>query len=221
MNVLGSEYSFVTTSSYAILCIAGDILSLVIQAIGGGMASAADTSQGQKNGADVMVAGIFIQVAIMTFYSIVLVAYIIRWWINKPFTRQVDLFAWWPNFMRMKRHRKNRQLTRTPSPFIVPQQKGQDFEQQSQDSRFSHRISNNPFSIFFTQKDFRNAKIELAVCVLTTTLIYVRSIYRAIELIDGWTGPVISNQALFNGMDAALMVSFVAAIPTGHISNIS
>lgn len=34
-----------------------------------------------------------------------------------------------------------------------------------------------------------------------------RSIYRAIELLEGWSGPIIENQGLFDGLDGVLMVS--------------
>lgn len=34
-----------------------------------------------------------------------------------------------------------------------------------------------------------------------------RSVYRSIELLRGWTGPVALNQNLFLALDALLMVS--------------
>ena len=42
---------------------------------------------------------------------------------------------------------------------------------------------------------------------LTRCVRIVRSIYRAIELLEGWSGPIIENQGLFDGLDGALMVS--------------
>jgi hypothetical protein len=46
-------------------------------------------------------------------------------------------------------------------------------------------------------------RLELTLC----TLGLGRSIYRAIELLEGWSGPIIENQGLFDGLDGALMVS--------------
>jgi hypothetical protein len=39
------------------------------------------------------------------------------------------------------------------------------------------------------------------------SLTFNRSIYRSIELLRGWTGPVAVNEPLFLGMDATMMVS--------------
>lgn len=44
--VLGSKYSFIHPLSYTIVFVIGDLISLVIQAIGGGQASAAETLEG-------------------------------------------------------------------------------------------------------------------------------------------------------------------------------
>ncbi|EPQ52029.1 RTA1-domain-containing protein [Gloeophyllum trabeum ATCC 11539] len=47
----------------------------------------------------------------------------------------------------------------------------------------------------------------LAVGVgLSTLFLYVRAIYRTIELADGWLGHVIRVQAYFDGMDGAMVV---------------
>ncbi|KAI0310094.1 RTA1 like protein, partial [Amylostereum chailletii] len=49
-------------------------------------------------------------------------------------------------------------------------------------------------------------KLMLAGMTLMTIFIFVRSIYRSIELSDGWTGAVISTQWLFNVFDGAMIV---------------
>lgn len=45
--VLGTKYSFIHPLSYTIVFVLGDLISLVIQAIGGGQASAAETLEGK------------------------------------------------------------------------------------------------------------------------------------------------------------------------------
>lgn len=62
MKILGQEYSWIHPTSYAIVAITGDIISLVVQAAGGGLASGANTPEGQNNGAYIMVGGVFWQV---------------------------------------------------------------------------------------------------------------------------------------------------------------
>lgn len=46
--VLGTRYSFIHPLSYTIVFVTGDVISLVIQAIGGGKASAAETLDGES-----------------------------------------------------------------------------------------------------------------------------------------------------------------------------
>jgi hypothetical protein len=67
----------------------------------------------------------------------------------------------------------------------------------------------------------RGVSIIVAMLSFTTLLIVIRwvyhlwplsipltasSVYRSVELTDGWSGPVAINQGLFLGMDAFLMV---------------
>ncbi|KAG8855591.1 hypothetical protein FRB96_006785 [Tulasnella sp. 330] len=46
-----------------------------------------------------------------------------------------------------------------------------------------------------------NVKKMIKGLIIATILVYVRSIYRTIELLDGWTGPIITDQALFDLFD--------------------
>jgi len=71
INYLGPQYSPLRPRTYLILFVTGDVISLVIQAAGGGMASAADTLDGANKGADVMLAGIVFQLIIMlAFFTV-------------------------------------------------------------------------------------------------------------------------------------------------------
>jgi hypothetical protein len=62
MNILGRQYSWIHPTSYAIVAIVGDVISLVVQAVGGALASVADDRKGQDDGAYIMVGGVFWQV---------------------------------------------------------------------------------------------------------------------------------------------------------------
>lgn len=52
--ILGAQYSFIHPVSYTIIFVIGDMISLIIQAVGGGRASAAETNEAADNGAMVM-----------------------------------------------------------------------------------------------------------------------------------------------------------------------
>ncbi|SPJ85728.1 uncharacterized protein FTOL_11511 [Fusarium torulosum] len=45
----------------------------------------------------------------------------------------------------------------------------------------------------------------VSVCI-SLTMIFVRSIYRTIELIQGWEGYLITHERFFIGVDAATMI---------------
>ncbi|KAG8715491.1 hypothetical protein FRC11_003797 [Ceratobasidium sp. 423] len=51
---------------------------------------------------------------------------------------------------------------------------------------------------------------------ISTLFIYIRSIYRTIELLDGWTGPIITNQLYFDVLDGMPIVVAMYAINIFH-----
>lgn len=65
----------------------------------------------------------------------------------------------------------------------------------------------------------RKGKILIAAMVFSTVLIFIRSVYRTIELLDGWDGPIISNEALFVGLDALMVFLAVAVFNVVHPGN--
>ncbi|KAG8797840.1 hypothetical protein FRB91_000777 [Serendipita sp. 411] len=46
-----------------------------------------------------------------------------------------------------------------------------------------------------------NTKLMLLGLIVSSVFLFIRAIYRTIELNDGWDGSVITNQALFNWLD--------------------
>ncbi|KAF8157813.1 RTA1-like protein [Crassisporium funariophilum] len=52
--------------------------------------------------------------------------------------------------------------------------------------------------------------------VISTTCLFVRAIYRTVELADGWNGKVISNQLLFNLFDGAMVVIAIYTLNIAH-----
>ncbi|BGP37546.1 Envelope glycoprotein gp160 [Rhodotorula kratochvilovae] len=75
------EKSWLSGNWFKTVFITADVVSLVIQAIGGGMAGSAvgtTNEQQMRNGSDIMLAGIVIQLAVMVFF----VAYMVIWYIK-------------------------------------------------------------------------------------------------------------------------------------------
>lgn len=165
-RLLGPQYCRFNPTLFAITFIIGDAASLIVQAIGGGQASAADTLQGANEGARVMYIGVLVQAAVMVLYCLVLAEFVVRFHLDRP----VKPFRVW----------KTQPAAAVPRG-TVP------------------------------QEIIRKAKIFVGAMVFSTVLIFIRSIYRTVELVEGWTGPIISNEALFCTLDA-LMVFLATAI---------
>ncbi|RAL11795.1 RTA1 domain-containing protein [Aspergillus homomorphus CBS 101889] len=56
----------------------------------------------------------------------------------------------------------------------------------------------------------------LGAMVLSVVCIYIRSIYRTIELAQGWSGYLITHESFFVGLDGVMMVVAVAAFNVCH-----
>jgi exosortase/archaeosortase len=56
----------------------------------------------------------------------------------------------------------------------------------------------------------------LGAMVLSIVCIYIRSIYRTIELVQGWDGYLITHQSYFIGLDGTMMVIAVVVFNFCH-----
>ncbi|KAI3390593.1 hypothetical protein diail_9110 [Diaporthe ilicicola] len=140
---LGRASSILSAKWYTIVFCTCDVVSLIIQAVGGAMASMADTDEEQKRGTNIMEGGIVFQLATMTLFGV--------------------LFA--------------------------------DFIRRIMGRRSGLRDAVTP-----------SLKLVLGAILVSFVMIYIRSIYRTIELAQGWTGFLITHEAYFIGLDAAIMV---------------
>ncbi|GBE84478.1 RTA1-domain-containing protein [Sparassis latifolia] len=62
----------------------------------------------------------------------------------------------------------------------------------------------------------KNMKLMLLGLAASSVFIYIRSIYRTIELANGWTGVIIHTQALFNVFDGAMITLAMYTINVLH-----
>jgi hypothetical protein len=68
----------------------------------------------------------------------------------------------------------------------------------------------------FLQSTTRSIVPLLAAMVLSVACIYIRSIYRTIELIQGWSGYLITHERFFIALDGAMMVVAVVVFNFIH-----
>ncbi|RHZ74479.1 hypothetical protein CDV55_108722 [Aspergillus turcosus] len=151
--LLGRDSSVLSPSLYLWIFVTCDIISLVVQAIGGGMASAATNHPNGNTapGTHIMVAGIVFQMASITVFVVLAADFV--------------------------RRTLRRRLLQSMTGSIVP--------------------------LF-------GAMIFSVVCI------YVRSIYRTIELSEGWSGYLITTERYFIALDGAMMVAAVVVFNIFH-----
>ncbi|KAK3995015.1 RTA1 like protein-domain-containing protein [Cladorrhinum sp. PSN332] len=153
INRLGRQTSILSPKWYAIIFCACDVLSLVIQAIGGGMAAEATNQMDGDTapGTHTMVAGIVFQLFTMTVFAGLVCDFLRRVWALQG-------------------------------------------------------NGNDGGRLLLTKK----LRMVLGSMFVAFIMIYVRSIYRTIELAEGWDGNLITHEGYFVALDAALMFTAAA-----------
>ncbi|KAH9057079.1 RTA1-like protein [Lactarius deliciosus] len=143
---LGPQYCRMSQKWYAIVFLACDTVALVVQSVGGGIASGTHPDLGGH----IALGGIVLQLVALVFFTFIAGEFLLRFAYDRPI-------------------------------------------------RHSH--ANNPRGVVD-----RNIGLTITGLSTMTILLLIRSIYRTIELSDGWTGTIISTQWLFNAFDGAMIV---------------
>jgi hypothetical protein len=154
VSALGPQYSRLTPKTYTTVFLTADLVALVVQAVGGGMASSADDP---TTGGNIMLGGIAIQMAAITIYTIIAIEFFTRYLLNRPVREVV-----YPSDKTIE------------SDTILKQYRG----------------------VFTTQ-----LKLMTLALGISTLFIFMRSVYRTIELNDGWNGRIITTQVYFNVLE--------------------
>ncbi|KAJ7132563.1 RTA1 like protein-domain-containing protein [Mycena epipterygia] len=157
---LGTSYSLLTPKWYTRLFLPCDVLALVVQGVGGGMASSANDLAG-ANGAHVMLGGIGFQFSefVIIVYSTLACNYVLRYLRDRPL-RGADL---------------------SPRGALTPR-----------------------------------LKIMLVALGFSTAVLFIRSIYRIVELSGGWGGVVIRTEVYFNVFDGGMVVLAIFTLNFAH-----
>ncbi|RAL15500.1 RTA1 domain-containing protein [Aspergillus homomorphus CBS 101889] len=153
ISLLGRETSMLRPKLYLWIFVTCDIVSLVVQAIGGGLASMAynEANGDTAPGTHTMVAGIVFQLASITVFVL----------LAADFVRRT---------LRLR-------LLQSMTGSVVP---------------------------------------LLGAMILSVVCIYIRSIYRTIELSQGWSGYLITHEVYFIALDGAMMVIAVGVFNVFH-----
>lgn len=189
--VYGRHYSVLKPMWYTYLFISFDVISLVIQAIGGGMASQAQAQQKNgKAGTNVMIAGIAFQVVSMTVF----------------------LSLWFEFLNRVFFH----DVKRIDSSNSLNKRSIGNFFKFLFNGKNADSYKRNTLEPYYNPK-FNSIRVRkllnfypLAITIASIA-IYIRCIYRVVELAQGWTGYLITHEVFLMTLDA-LMISIAGLI---------
>ncbi|OVF09092.1 putative sphingoid long-chain base transporter [Clavispora lusitaniae] len=175
----GPGYSTLRPKWFSYIFVSCDLISLIVQAVGGAMAAdAVSQADDTAPGTHVMVAGIAFQVVSMSFFLLVFFEFVFKLYfrcspdIRFSFGTLIGLFF---------DTKRGRQLRPELDAHYI-----RGFESVRQRQAFSY--------------------VPLAVFA-STVCIYIRCIYRLVELAGGWRGYVITHEAFLMSLDA-LQVAF-------------
>ncbi|KAF7364297.1 hypothetical protein MSAN_01089600 [Mycena sanguinolenta] len=139
---LGTSYSRLTPMWYTIVFLPCDIISLVVQGIGGGMASSASDLSGANRGGRVMLGGIAFQFLVIIVFSALMCDFTLRYLFDRP--------------------------------------------------------------------------TMLIALVFSTIVLFIRSVYRLIELSGGWEGRIIHTEVYFNVLDGGMVTLAIFTLNFAH-----
>ncbi|GFZ42983.1 hypothetical protein JCM24511_00701 [Saitozyma sp. JCM 24511] len=212
---LGSAYSLLKPKWYLITFVSADIISLVLQAIGGGRAAvAAKLGTNTHTATQIMLAGILFQLVTMTVFVVLAVDFIARVILRKPYAFQLRRSA--------AAAAESGSASDSETQTHTPNGSGIDAEaaKSTSTSLAGHGAgAGSPESESGSESDpaaLRRAEWLLAGVAFASLMIYVRGIYRAIELAQGWSGYLITHEPYFIYLDGLPMVLCYYAFAALH-----
>ncbi|KAF8990476.1 RTA1 like protein-domain-containing protein [Cyathus striatus] len=155
---LGPQYSRLSPKWYTIIFCSCDVVSLVIQGVGGGLAASADTPSGAVNGAHIMLGGIVFQLVAIVVYALLAMEFFLRYLHDKPVRNIATHFT----------------------------------------------SSRKPIEV--RGEMTRRLQLMSGALIFSTLSLFIRAVYRTIELSDGWNGRIISTEVYFNVLDGAMVI---------------
>lgn len=187
----GRQFSVLKPMWYSYFFITTDVLSLIVQAIGGGMASLAlSNNEDATPGTNTMTAGIVFQVAAMSVFVLFWIEFLNRLYFRHEPNDSVYSKRSFGNFFKL--------LFNTPG--------AQRYKWETLEENYNPRYAH-------IRKRKLIGYMPLAISV-SVIVIYIRCVYRVVELIQGFDGYLIVHEVFLMVLDAAMIaIAGLIAIP--------
>lgn len=184
----GKTFSILRPRWFSYIFITCDVISLVIQAGGGGSAAMSlETNSDSTPGTHTMVAGIAFQVFTMSCFIIIYTHFMYNIYFRCSEEVKFSVKNFFALFFNTKRGRELQAL-------LEPH-----YDSKYAEVRSRKLYNYTPLAIF-----------------LSTALIYIRCIYRVIELAEGWTGYIIRHEVYLFVFDASMVCLMVLVLVPFH-----
>jgi len=162
---LGSRYSRLSPRWYTTVFCTCDVLSLVIQSVGGAAASIAfNNGKSATGGGNIMLAGIILQMVAITVYVLFAGEFFLRYFNDNPVR-----------------------------------------------GKLAGNEAKGPSALMD-----KHMKIMIYGLIFNTTCLFIRAVYRTIELADGWNGRILATQVYFNVLDGGMITLAIATLNLIH-----
>ncbi|KAF8917338.1 RTA1 like protein-domain-containing protein [Mucidula mucida] len=162
VRIMGQGYSRLTPRYYSLIFVSCDVISLVVQGAGGGIAASGDTLEDANMGGNIMLGGIVFQLVVMTLFLGLAGEFFYRFFTDSPIAGRA--------FARVETEDSHVTLTNS-----------------------GYKLSSK-------------MRVMLVALFSITAFLYIRAIYRTIELAGGWHGVIIETEIWFNIFDGAMVV---------------
>ncbi|TXT10963.1 hypothetical protein VHUM_01714 [Vanrija humicola] len=187
---MGPQFSVLGAKWYLMVFIVADIVSLVLQAMGGGGASvAAQNGTDTAKSTNIMVAGILFQLGATSIFAVLAADFMYRVIFNKPYAYRERAIA--------KAHAKAAAKAAgagDSSDTAIELNHAAYIPAESVMSDSSPKSTTPLGEAAGHSADLRGTKLLLAGVAFATLMIVIRGIYRAIELLQGWSGYIITHE---------------------------
>ncbi|KAL1410302.1 hypothetical protein Q8F55_004308 [Vanrija albida] len=203
---LGPQFAVLGAKWYLMVFIVADVVSLVLQAIGGGGASvAAQDGKDTSKSTNIMVAGILFQLAATTIFAVLAADFMYRVVFNKPYAFRERQIA--------RAHSKAlaKQAEAAGGTELMPASNESVLSTDPKDTAPADGAPAAPDAA-----DIRGVQYLLGGVAVATLLIVVRGVYRSIELLQGWNGYIITHEPYFIWLDGFPMILCMTVLAVAY-----
>ncbi|ODV61107.1 RTA1 domain-containing protein [Ascoidea rubescens DSM 1968] len=209
--VYGNFYSFLKPIAYSYIFVFCDLISLVLQGLGGGISASSLSSEDNESadlGNDIMLAGLIFQVISMSVFLV--------FWLDFVYSIYFKTNKISRKFNEMYNNDNIDTIDDDSNIHLNTNQNNNQHNNKNNYSKLSSIKPSHPFDLLskdhlfnpdYKQLRQNNKLLQFFPIIVTLSVlfIYVRCFYRVFELAEGWRGELILNEIYIFILDALMM----------------